>query len=118
MGNNFFSQFPSNLKHSAVEEKRQEKNHRSVNPMALRVKIFHKEQITKIQDPVIRMQLQELLNKKRQRRNKGIRKIEEPLDSVLRQTIDKLPPSALHVLMLVMITIILFIIFMLLECRA
>jgi len=77
-----------------------------------------KEQITRTQDPVIRMQLQELLNKKRQRRNKGIRKIEEPLDSVLRQAIDKLPPSGLHVLMLVLITIILFIIFILLECRA
>jgi len=64
------------------------------------------------------MQLQELLNKKGQRRNKGIRKIEEPLDSVLRQVIDKLPASAVRVLMLVLITIILFIIFMFLECSA
>jgi cobalamin biosynthesis Mg chelatase CobN len=77
-----------------------------------------KEQITRTQDPVIRMQLQELLDKKRQQRNKGIRKIEERLDSVLRRPIDKLPPSGLHVLMLVLITILLFIIFMLLECRA
>jgi len=77
-----------------------------------------KEQITKTKDPLIRMQLQELLNKKGQRRNKGIRKIEESLDSVLRQTINKLPPSALRVLMLVLITIILFIIFIILESRA
>jgi len=77
-----------------------------------------KEQITRTQDPVIRMQLQELLNKKRQIRNKGIRKIEEPLDSVSRQVVDKLPASALRVLMLILITIILFIIFMVLECRA
>ena len=77
-----------------------------------------KEQITRTQDPVIRMQLQELLNKKGQRHNKGIRKVEEVLDSVLRQTINKLPSSALRVLMLVLITIILFIIFMVLECRA
>jgi len=77
-----------------------------------------KEQITRTQDPVIRMQLQELLNKKGQRHNKGIRKVEEVLDSVLRQAINKLPASALRVLMLVLITIILFIIFMVLECRA
>ncbi len=76
-----------------------------------------KEQITKTQDPVIRMQLQELLNKKGQPHNKGIKKVEEVLDSVSRRVIDKLPASALRVLMLVLITIILFIIFMVLECR-
>ncbi|MGB2862291.1 MAG: hypothetical protein WBC05_03110 [Sedimentisphaerales bacterium] len=77
-----------------------------------------KEQITRTQDPVIRMQLQELLNKKRQRHNKGIRRVEDALDSVLRRTINKLPASAPRVLMLVLVTIILFIIFMILECRA
>ncbi len=77
-----------------------------------------KEQITKTQDPVIRIQLQDLLNRKRQRHNKGIRKIEEIFDSVSRRAINKLPASALHVLMFVLITIILFIIFMVLECRA
>jgi len=77
-----------------------------------------KEQIARTEDPVIRMQLQELLNKKRQQHYKGIRKIEEPLDSVLRQAINKLPASAPRVLMLVLITVILFIIFMILECRA
>ena len=77
-----------------------------------------KEQIAKTHNPVIRMQLQELLNKKGQRHNKGIRRVEDALDSVLRQAINKLPASALRVLMLVLITIILFIIFMVLECRA
>lgn len=76
-----------------------------------------KQQIARTEDPVIRMQLQELLNKKRQRRNKGIRKIEEIFDSVSRQAINKLPSSSLRVLMLVLITIILFIIFMVLESR-
>jgi hypothetical protein len=76
-----------------------------------------KQQIARTEDPVIRMQLQELLNKKRQRRNKGIRKIEEIFDSVSRQAIHKLPSSSLRVLMLVLITIILFIIFIVLESR-
>ena len=76
-----------------------------------------KQQIARTKDPVIRMQLQELLNKKRQRRNKGIRKIEEIFDSVSRQAIHKLPSSSLRVLMLVLITIILFIIFIVLESR-
>lgn len=77
-----------------------------------------KEQITRTQDPVIRMQLQELLNKKGQRRNKGIKKVEEVFDSVSRHIFNKLPASAPRVLMLVLITIILFILFMVLECRA
>jgi len=77
-----------------------------------------KKQITRTQDPVIRMQLQELLNRKRQRRNKGIRKIEEIFDSVSRQAVNKLSSSALRVLMLILITIILFIIFIVLESRA
>ena len=77
-----------------------------------------KEQIDKTQDPVIRMQLQELLNKKGQQRNKGIKRVEDTLDSVLRRVINKLPASAPRVLMLVLITVILFILFMILECRA
>ena len=77
-----------------------------------------KEQIARTQNPVIRMQLQELLNKKGQQHKKGIRRIEDALDSVLRRVINKLPASAPRVLMLVLITVILFIIFMILECRA
>ena len=77
-----------------------------------------KEQIAKTKNPVIRMQLQELLNKKGQQHKKGIKRIEDALDSVLRRVINKLPASAPRVLMLVFVTIILFIIFMILECRA
>jgi hypothetical protein len=77
-----------------------------------------KQQIARTEDPLIRMQLQELLNRKRQRRNKGIRKIEEFFDSVSRQAVNKLSSSALRVLMLILITIIFFIIFMILESSA
>jgi len=77
-----------------------------------------KEQIARTQNPVIRMQLQELLNKKGQQHKKGIKRVEDALDSVLRRVINKLPASAPRVLMLVLVTIILFIIFMILECRA
>lgn len=77
-----------------------------------------KEQIAKTQNPVIRMQLQELLNKKGQQHKKGIKRVEDALDSVLRRVINKLPASAPRVLMLVFVTIVLFIIFMILECRA
>lgn len=77
-----------------------------------------KEQIAKTQNPAIRMQLQQLLNKKGQQHKKGISRIEDALDSVLRRLINKLPASALRVLMLVLVTIILFIIFMVLECTA
>ena len=77
-----------------------------------------KEQIAKTQNPVIRMQLQELLNKKGQQHKKGIKRVEDALDSVLRRVINKLPASAPRVLMLVFVTIIMFIIVMVLECRA
>ena len=77
-----------------------------------------KEQIAKTQNPAIRMQLQGLLNKKGQQHKKGIKRIEDALDSVLRRVINRLPASAPRVLMLILITIILLIIFMILECRA
>jgi hypothetical protein len=64
------------------------------------------------------MQLQELLNKKGQQHKKGIKRIDDALDSIFRRVINRLPASALHVLMFVFITIIMFIIFMILECRA
>jgi len=77
-----------------------------------------KKQISMTEDPVIRMQLQELLNRKRQRRNKGIRKIEDIFDSLSRQTINKLSSTALRVLLLILITIILFIIYIVLDSSA
>ena len=77
-----------------------------------------KEQIAKTENPVIRMQLQELLNKKGQQHGKGIKRIDNALDSVLRRVLNKLPASAPRVFMFVLVTVILFIIFMILECRA
>ena len=76
-----------------------------------------REQIEKTKNPAIRMQLQELLNKKSQHHQKGIKRIDDAMDSVFRRVINKLPSSAPRVIMLVLITIILFIIFMILECR-
>ena len=77
-----------------------------------------KEQIARTENPAIRMQLQELLDKKGQQHKKAIKRIEDALDSLLRRVINRLPASASRVLMLILITIILFIIFMVLECRA
>ena len=77
-----------------------------------------REQIAKTQNPAIRMQLQELLNKKSQQHKKGIKRVEDALDSLLRRLINRLPASASRVLILILVTIILFIIFMVLECRA
>ncbi len=77
-----------------------------------------KGQIGRTKDPVVRMQLQMLLNEGQQRQGKRIKKAEEALDSLLRQAISKLPDRAPQVLIAVLVTIILFIIFMVLECRA
>ncbi|HCO96400.1 MAG TPA: hypothetical protein DIU00_21085 [Phycisphaerales bacterium] len=77
-----------------------------------------KEQIARTENPAIRMQLQGLLDKKGQKHKKGIKRVENVLDSLLRRVINRLPASASRVLMLILVTIILFIIFMVLECRA
>ncbi len=76
------------------------------------------QEIAKTDDPVIRMQLRELLTKEGQRQEKLIRRIEEALDSLLRQAIDRLPDRAPFVLIIIVITIILFIIFTVLESGA
>jgi hypothetical protein len=73
------------------------------------------QEIAKTDDPVIRMQLRELLTKKGQQQEKLIRRIEEALDSLLRQTIDRLPDQTPFVLIVIAVTIILLIIFMVLE---
>lgn len=72
-------------------------------------------EIARSDDPVIQMQLRELLNKEAKRQDKRIRRAEEALDSLLRQAIDRMPDGALLVLIFLVITIILFIIFLLLE---
>lgn len=74
-----------------------------------------KQQIARTQNPVVRIQLQELLNNKGKLHKKGIKRIEDPLDTVLRRLINKLPAPAPRVLMLLLVTIILFIIFIILD---
>ncbi|KPK41755.1 MAG: hypothetical protein AMJ65_08870 [Phycisphaerae bacterium SG8_4] len=76
------------------------------------------QEIAKTDDPVIRMQLRELLTKEGQRQENLIKRIEEAIDSLLRQAIDRLPDQAPFVLVVIVITIILFIIFMALESVA
>lgn len=73
------------------------------------------QEIAKTDDPVIQMQLRELLTKEGQRQEKLIRRIEEALDSLLRQAISRLPDQAPFVLIVILITVILFIIFVVLE---
>ena len=76
------------------------------------------QEIARTDDPVIRMQLRELLTKEGQRQEKLVRRIEETLDSLLRQAISRLPDRAPFVLIIIVITITLFIIFMVLESGA
>ena len=76
-------------------------------------------EIARTKDPVIRMQLRELLaSEERQQEEKGIRRIEENLDSLLRNAIARLPGQALLVLVVLVITLILFIIFLIAESGA
>jgi hypothetical protein len=73
------------------------------------------QEIAKTDDPVMQMQLRELLTKEGQRQEKLIRRIEEALDSLMRQAISRLPDQAPFVLLVIVITVILFIIFVVLE---
>ncbi len=72
-------------------------------------------EIARTDDPVMQMQLRELLNKEGQRQDRRLRRAEEALDSLLRQAIDRMPDGALLVLIFMVITIILLIVFLLLE---
>ena len=73
------------------------------------------QEIAKTEDPVIQMQMRELLTKEGQRQEKLIRRVEEPLDSLMRRAISRLPDQAPFVLLVIVITVILFIIFVVLE---
>ena len=73
------------------------------------------QEIAKTEDPVIQMQMRELLTKEGQRQEKLIRRVEEPLDSLMRQAISRLPDQAPFVLLVIVITVILFIIFVVIE---
>ncbi len=76
------------------------------------------QEIAKTDNPVVRMQLRELLDNKGQRQEKVIRRIEEALDSLLRRAIGRLPDQAPLVLVVLVIIVILFVIFMILESGA
>lgn len=72
-------------------------------------------EIARTNDPAIRMQLRQLLTKKGRRHENMIVRIDEALDSLLRQAIDRLPDKAPLVMIVIVITLILFIIFLVLE---
>jgi hypothetical protein len=86
--------------------------------MASRRKQLERE-IARTEDPVMQMQLRELLaSEERQQEENGLRRIEENLDSLLRNAIGRLPGQALLVLVVLVITLILFIIFLIAESGA
>ena len=74
-----------------------------------------REQITKTQNPAVRMQLNELLTRRGRRLNRVIPKIEDALDSLLRPLISRLPDRVLLALFVVLLTIIVLVVFAILE---
>ena len=77
-----------------------------------------REQMAKTDNPAIRMQLQELLENKSHGQSKGIRRLEGALDSLSREAIDRLPDGAARVLVYILVTIVLLVIFIVLESMA
>lgn len=73
------------------------------------------EEIERAKDPAIRMQLQMLSNKKGHGPSKRIKRVEEAFDSLLRRAITELPDPAPQVLLVVLVTIILLILYIILE---
>ena len=74
-----------------------------------------REQIAKTENPAVRMQLNELLARRGQRPNTVIRRIEDALDSLLRPLISRLPDRVLLVFFVVLLTIIVLVVFAILE---
>ncbi len=77
-----------------------------------------KEQMAQARDPLVRMQLGALLNSEQQRRGSIIRKIEDAFDSLLGPTIKQWPAGVPGVLFLIVLTIVVFVIVVILECTA
>ncbi len=77
-----------------------------------------KEQMAQARDPLVRMQLGALLNSEQQRRGSIIRKIEDAFDSLLGPTIKQWPAGVPGVLFLLLLTIVVFVIVVILECTA
>lgn len=74
-----------------------------------------RQQIAKTSNPAIKMQLQEMLGKKSNRRNGPIRRVEDALDSLSREAIERLPDGAARILVYVLVTIVLLVLFIILE---
>lgn len=77
-----------------------------------------KEQIARTKDPVVRMQLNALLNKKRQRRDGILGRIDNAVDSLWGPAIRQMPVGAQAALFIVLVTVIMFIVFAILEWLA
>jgi hypothetical protein len=75
-----------------------------------------KEQIARTQDPLVRIQLGTLLNAKGRRRGGIVHRIENALDSVLGPAISRWPAGVPLVLFAIVLTIIVLVIFVVLEC--
>jgi len=75
-----------------------------------------KEQMARTQDPLVRMQLGALLNARPQRRSSIPRKIEDAFDSWLGPAIKRWPAGVPGALFLIVLTIIVFVIVVILEC--
>lgn len=77
-----------------------------------------RQQMAKTNNPAIKMQLQELLDKKSHRQSGLIRKMEEALNSFPRRMLERLPDGAERVLIYILITIVLLVVFIVLESMA
>jgi len=74
-----------------------------------------REQIAKTENPAVRMQLNELLTRRGRWPDRFIPKIEEALDSLLRPLISRLPDRVLLALFVVLLTIVVLVVFAILE---
>ncbi len=75
-------------------------------------------EIAKTGDPVIRAQLQNLLDKKGQQKEKMIRRVEGVIDSWTREKLSRMPPVAWLALILIIIAVIMLIVFVIAESGA
>jgi hypothetical protein len=77
-----------------------------------------RQQMAKTSNPAIKMQMEELLHKKSHRQSGPIRRMEEALDSLPCRILERLPDGAERVLIYILITIVLLVVFIVLESMA
>ncbi len=77
-----------------------------------------RQQMAKTKNPAIRMQLQELLDKKSHWKTNPVKRVEETLDSLSREAIERLPDGAARILVYILVTIVLLVVFIVLESMA